>query len=76
MTKTHTHAEELVVRGGDGLEVALVWRREADTLAVVVSDERLGAAFEVAAPRDRALDVFHHPFAYAAAQGVEFAAAA
>lgn len=74
MMKTLTH--ELLVREGGGLEVALVWRQGADTLAVVVSDERLGASFEVSAPRDRALDVFHHPFAYAAAQGVEFAAAA
>ena len=72
--KTRTH--ELLVREGDGLEVTLVWRREPDALAVVVSDDRLGASFEVAAPRDRALDVFHHPFAYAAAQGVGFADAA
>ena len=70
----NTH--ELLIREADGIEVSLVWRREADTLAVVVNDGRLGASFEVAAPRDRALDAFHHPFAYAAAQGIEFAAAA
>lgn len=67
---------ELLVREANGIEVALVWRQAADTLAVVVTDERLDASFEVVAPRDRALDVFHHPFAYAAAQGVEFAVAA
>jgi hypothetical protein len=71
-----TKTQELLVREADGIEVSLVWRRDADMLAVVVNDERLGASFEVAAPRDRALDAFHHPFAYAAAQGVEFAVAA
>jgi hypothetical protein len=72
--KTLTH--ELLVRETNGIEVALVWRREADTLAVVVNDERIGSSFEIDAPRDRALDAFHHPFAYAAAQGIEFATAA
>jgi hypothetical protein len=71
-----THIQELLVREAGGIEVSLVWRREADTLTVVVSDERVGASFELHAPRDRALDVFHHPFAYAAAQGVEYAVAA
>jgi hypothetical protein len=71
-----TLTRELLVREADGIEVSLVWRRDADTLAVVVNDGRLGSSFEVAAPRDRALDAFHHPFAYAAAQGVEFAVAA
>jgi hypothetical protein len=71
-----TQTQELLVREAGGIEVSLVWRRDADSLAVVVNDERLGASFEVAAPRDRALDAFHHPFAYAAAQGVEFAVAA
>ena len=68
--------QELLVRERDGLEVALVWRQDVDALAVVVSDQRVGATFEITAPRDRALDVFHHPYAYAAAQGVEFQVAA
>jgi hypothetical protein len=68
--QTRTH--ELMLREADGLEVALVWRREVDRLTVVVNDERLGASFEIDAPRDRALDAFHHPFAYAAAQGLMY----
>lgn len=71
-----TLTQELLVREADGIEVSLVWRRDADALAVVVNDGRLGWSFEVEAPRDRALDAFHHPFAYAAAQGVEYAIAA
>jgi hypothetical protein len=72
----HMNTRELLVREADGVEVLLVWRRDGDTLAVVVTDERLGTTFEIDAPRDRALDVFHHPFAYAARQGVEYAIAA
>ena len=71
-----TLTRELLVREADGIEVSLVWRRGADTLAVVVNDERGGTSFELDAPRDRALDVFHHPFAYAAAQGVAYWVAA
>jgi hypothetical protein len=71
-----TLTQELLVREADGIEVSLVWSRDADALAVVVNDERLGSSFVVEAPRDRALDAFHHPFAYAAAQGIEYAAAA
>jgi hypothetical protein len=71
-----TLTQELLIREADGIEVSLVWRRDADTLAVVVNDERLGASFEVEAPRENALDVFHHPFAYAAVQGIEYVVAA
>ena len=42
-------------------------------LSVVVHDEALGETFEIDAPAGRALDVFHHPFAYAAFEGTEFA---
>ena len=71
-----TNTQELLIREADGVAVSLVWRREADTLSVVVDDARAGVSFEIDAPRDRALDAFHHPYAYAAAQGVEFAVAA
>ena len=70
-----TLTQQLLVREANGIEVSLVWRREIDALAVIVNDERLGSSFEVAAPRDRALDAFQHPFAYAAAQGVDYAVA-
>ena len=56
---------ELAYRAGDDLEVSLLWNRVADTLTVLVADERTGQSFALAAPRDRALDVFYHPFAYA-----------
>jgi hypothetical protein len=34
---------------------------------VAVADSRSGESFEVQAPAEKALDVFQHPFAYAAA---------
>lgn len=57
---------ELAFRRGDRLAVSLVWRQD-DTLAVVVEDEVAREVFEVEAAHDNALDVFYHPFAYAAA---------
>ena len=64
--------EDLAQRSVDGLEVALLWDVQADTLAVAVSDARTGDAFELAVERDEAFEVFHHPYAYAAFRGVEY----
>jgi hypothetical protein len=58
--------DELAVRSSDGLEIALLWYADEDRVAVSVHDTRSGDFFEVPAPRERALDVFHHPYAYAA----------
>jgi hypothetical protein len=57
---------ELAHREGDGLEVTLLWDERRDRLAVSVFDSRTGDCFALDAPGDRALDVFYHPFAYAA----------
>jgi hypothetical protein len=61
---------ELAYRANDGLEVSLLWSSKCRRLTVVVSDERVGHAFELAAHPENALDVFHHPYAYAALQGI------
>ncbi len=70
---------ELAHRTSDGLDVFLLWQRERgrDRLAVVVTDSRTGGSFELEVRRgERPLDVFHHPFAFAAAHGIvpQFAA--
>jgi hypothetical protein len=57
---------ELDHRSADGIEVSLLWSRNTNQLKVAVEDSRSGQSFEVHAPADRALDVFRHPFAYAA----------
>jgi hypothetical protein len=61
-----TGTQELAVRAGNGIEVSLLWTRHEDRLTVLVWDEREGESFTLAARRDNALDVFYHPYAYAA----------
>jgi hypothetical protein len=63
---------ELIVRERDGLVVTLFWLRATDVLLVAVADHQNGTSFELVLERnDRALDVFHHPYAYAAARGID-----
>lgn len=57
--------EELAQRSDNGMHVKLLWSRADNRLAVEVSDTRSGRHFELEAPRDRALDVYYHPYAYA-----------
>ena len=57
---------ELDHRSADGIEVSLLWSRNTNRLLVAVADSRSGESFEVQAPAEKALDVFRHPFAYAA----------
>jgi hypothetical protein len=62
---TVAHTSELAHRSGDGIEVTLFWARPTDTLSVLVGELRTGESFEFSPPRDKGLDAFHHPFAYA-----------
>jgi hypothetical protein len=65
---THETAElrELDHRVSDGIDVRLLWRPHDDRAVVAVSDAKSGESFAIVVGRDqRALDVFHHPFAYA-----------
>jgi hypothetical protein len=65
---TSSTLRELDHRVNDGIDVTLFWRPEDDRVLVSVSDARTGQAFTIAvAEGQRALDVFHHPFAYAPA---------
>jgi hypothetical protein len=57
---------ELAHRTSNGLDVSLLWSRRTGRLVVAVTDLRTEASFTLDAPRHRALDVYHHPFAYAA----------
>jgi hypothetical protein len=58
---------ELDSRVSDGTHVRLLWHACDGHVSVTVDDAKTGAAFEVLVPDgDRALDVFHHPYAYAA----------
>jgi hypothetical protein len=58
---------ELHSRTGDGIHVRLLWRAEPEIVAVAVTDARSGEAFALDVREgERAMDVFLHPFAYAA----------
>jgi hypothetical protein len=65
MASTSSH-RELHHRSGDGIDVWLMWDPGTDSVHVRVRDAKGGSAFEipVTAPAS-AMDVFHHPFAYA-----------
>src|SRR5213592_2780584 len=56
---------ELARRSSAGVDVTLYWHPTLDELIVCVWDERQGAYFEIRPQRHVALDVYHHPYAYA-----------
>jgi hypothetical protein len=67
---THYSGRELAFRANDGIEVVLFWHERTNELTVCVSDKRSGASFALAADPREALDVFYHPYSYAAFRGV------
>ena len=63
---------ELVSRETNGITVRLLWSRSTNLVTVAVDDAANDDHFElILDEHDRALDVFHHPFAHAAARGIE-----
>jgi hypothetical protein len=67
-----TDWRELASRDSDGLEVSLLWNPTSDAVKVAVADSRLDHDFELHVPGADALAAFHHPFAFAAAEGMSF----
>jgi hypothetical protein len=65
MTITQEKKVELAHRRQAGIDVALLWQPDDNTVSVAVEDERTGEAFEVEVPRDKALEAFEHPYAFA-----------
>jgi hypothetical protein len=62
----HT-TRELDSRTCDGIHVRLLWSEHDDRITVAVADAKTDDAFVVEVrPGERALDVFHHPYAFAA----------
>jgi hypothetical protein len=61
------HFRELDHRSHDRIDVRLLWRERDNRVVVAVADAKTGVRFNIEVrDRERALDVFHHPFAYAA----------
>jgi hypothetical protein len=70
-TSTSDATRELAFRASDGLEVALLWHPRNDILSVAVADTKTGESFELVLDGENPLDVFQHPYAYAAYRGLE-----
>ena len=72
MSATHTHIarQELAYRSSNGIDVFLLWSPADDSLAVLVIDDN-AESFELVVGPAEAMEVFHHPYAYAAYRGVE-----
>ena len=67
---------ELASRESGSLHVALIWTRETGVPSVWVDDSATGDRFELVVDEVDALDVYYHPYAYAALRGVEYRLAA
>ena len=66
MASSNSH-RELNHRSNDGIDCWLLCDPGTDSVRVRVSDDKAGADFEIPVKaRHRAMDVFNHPFAYAA----------
>lgn len=71
-SQSHTALRELDHRVNHGIEVRLLWRPSDDRVLVDVSNDTTGDRFTIdVADRRRALDVFHHPYAYGLGPGGE-----
>ena len=63
---------ELACRLTNGIQVRLLWCQSDGRVSVTVTDTRSRESFRLDVPDgERALDVFYHPFAYAAHERVE-----
>jgi hypothetical protein len=64
-----------MARKSNGLTVRLLWSRATNLVTVAVADVASDDYFELVLDEDEAaLEVFNHPFAHAAARGLEFRA--
>jgi hypothetical protein len=64
---------ELASRESNGITVKLFWSRSTNLVTVAVADAATDDYFELVLDDDEpALEVFNHPFAHAAARGLEF----
>jgi hypothetical protein len=71
---SHTATRELAYRVADGLEVSLLWHERENLVSVAVFDSKTGDSFElVLGDNENALAAFHHPYAYAAHRGIDYA---
>jgi hypothetical protein len=64
-----TAVRELDRRRSDAIDVRLLWSQAEDQVRLAVSDAKTGDAFELDVEPHKAIEAFHHPYAYAASKG-------
>lgn len=79
MNNSHDHAPAgparvvLAERKNAGIHVTLLWAKDTNSVAVLVHDDSTDDQFELSVePGANALDIFEHPYAYAAWRGVDY----
>ena len=71
--KSPTPADRIDLTRDNGITVRLLWSRATNLVTVAVDDVASDDHFEFILDEDEAaLEVFNHPFAHAAARGLEF----
>ena len=65
-TSAATERRELAHRMSNGIEVTLLWTKSTNRVMIAVADTHSGEELEFEVDGSRALDAFHHPYAYAA----------
>jgi hypothetical protein len=65
MTSVQPPVHELAERSSSGTRVRLLWRQGTTVLWVEVRESDTDRALAILVPAERALDAFHHPYAYA-----------
>ncbi len=68
--RSHIPPRELCSRSSDGIEVALLWTPGTEQLCVAVVDLRSNQSFDLTVDPRHAMQVFHHPYPYAAECGL------
>ena len=70
--QTLTATRELHSRISDAIHVRMLWNEHTERVTVAFADSKTNDAFVVdVRESDRAMDVFHHPYAYAAWRDIE-----
>jgi hypothetical protein len=65
--ETPEGVRELDSRTSDGIHVRLLWHTDDECVSIAVEDTKSGETFELPVDAgERPLDLFHHPYAYAA----------
>jgi hypothetical protein len=75
MSGSHNRKARVVLarRKNAGIRVALLWAADTNVVAVLVRDDSTDDEFELLVePEANPIDVYEHPYAYAAWRGIDY----